>query len=55
LTNVGTDSIRDYLSNTNVQLGATYAISKKSTDRYSEGYKAAAKYIHASVDEIGKE
>lgn len=46
-------SIKDYLLNTNVQLGATYATGKKSTARYAEGYAAAAKYINASVDEIG--
>lgn len=40
--------------NTNVQLGASYATGKKSTARYAEGYAAAAKYINASVDEIGK-
>ncbi|KAH8910473.1 PLP-dependent transferase [Coniochaeta sp. PMI_546] len=46
------DRIKDYLLNTNVQLGATYATGKKSTARYAEGYAAAAKYINASVDEI---
>jgi selenocysteine lyase/cysteine desulfurase len=46
------DSIKDYLLNTNVQLGATYATGKKSTARYAEGYAAAAEYINASSDEI---
>ncbi|KAK4154672.1 pyridoxal phosphate-dependent transferase [Chaetomidium leptoderma] len=46
------ERIRDYLLNTNVQLGATYSTGKKSTDRYNEGYAAAAKYIGASRDEI---
>ncbi|OIW35593.1 aminotransferase class-V [Coniochaeta ligniaria NRRL 30616] len=46
------DRIKDYLLNTNVQLGATYATGRKSTARYAEGYAAAAKYINASVDEI---
>ncbi|KLU87363.1 cysteine desulfurase [Magnaporthiopsis poae ATCC 64411] len=46
------DSIRDYLTNTNVQLGASYATGVKSTTKYSEGYEAAAKYINASTEEI---
>ncbi|KAK3363050.1 pyridoxal phosphate-dependent transferase [Lasiosphaeria hispida] len=46
------ESIRDYLLNTNVQLGASYVTSKKSTQRYEEGYGAAAKYIGASDSEI---
>lgn len=46
-------SIRDYLLNTNVQLGASYVTGKKSTERYNEGYASAAKYIKASRDEIG--
>ncbi|CAJ2501597.1 Uu.00g044500.m01.CDS01 [Anthostomella pinea] len=46
------DSIRDYLSNTNVQLGATYKTGKLSTDRYKKGQEAGAKYINAEVDEI---
>ncbi|PMD38894.1 PLP-dependent transferase [Hyaloscypha variabilis F] len=46
------DSITNYLSKTNVQLGATYAIGKKSTSLYSAGYAAAAKYINASRDNI---
>jgi hypothetical protein len=37
-----------------VQLGATYAVGKKSTSLYSAGYAAAAKYINASRDNIGK-
>ncbi|KAK0613046.1 cysteine desulfurase [Bombardia bombarda] len=46
------DRVRDYLINTNVQLGASYAIAKKSTARHAEGYTAAAKYVNASEDEI---
>ncbi|EHA53898.1 cysteine desulfurase [Pyricularia oryzae 70-15] len=46
------DSIREYLSNTNVQLGASYSTGQKSTDLYDKGYEAAAKYINASVDNI---
>ncbi|KAJ9137907.1 Cysteine desulfurase [Pleurostoma richardsiae] len=46
------ESIRDYLANSNVQLGATYATGKKSTARYDAGCQAAAEYINASGDEI---
>lgn len=46
-------SIRDYLINSNVQLGATYDVGKKATSRYEQGYQAAAKYINASREEIG--
>ena len=46
-------SIRDYLSSTNVQLGASYGISRKSTSLYTEGYEAAAKYINADPAEVG--
>jgi selenocysteine lyase/cysteine desulfurase len=50
----GLRRIQDYLLHTNVQLGATYAVGRHSTARYSEGYDAAAKYINASRQEIGK-
>ncbi|EGS23615.1 uncharacterized protein CTHT_0003100 [Thermochaetoides thermophila DSM 1495] len=46
------ESIRDYLLNTNVQLGASYRVSKLATERYEQGYAAAAEYINASRDEI---
>ncbi|KAH0491257.1 hypothetical protein TgHK011_002694 [Trichoderma gracile] len=46
------DSIKDYLSSTNVQLGASYAVGRKSTSAYKAGYQAAAKYINADPDEI---
>ncbi|KAL6873073.1 selenocysteine lyase [Trichoderma novae-zelandiae] len=46
------DSIKDYLSSTNVQLGASYAVGKKSTSAYRAGYQAAAGYINADPDEI---
>ncbi|KAL7803602.1 selenocysteine lyase [Trichoderma aethiopicum] len=46
------DSIKDYLSSTNVQLGASYAVGKKSTSAYRAGYQAAARYINADPDEI---
>lgn len=45
--------IADYLEKTNVQLGASYRISKQSTSRYEKGIEASASYINAHVDEIG--
>ncbi|MCJ1353686.1 MAG: hypothetical protein MMC33_003673 [Icmadophila ericetorum] len=46
------ESVRDYLANTNVQLGATYGTSLKSTFLYNEGYKTAAEYINATPEEV---
>ncbi|KAJ6151324.1 Pyridoxal phosphate-dependent transferase major region subdomain 2 [Penicillium chermesinum] len=46
------ESIRSYLLNTNVQLGATYPISKASTSAYMKGYEAGAKFINAEPEEI---
>jgi cysteine desulfurase family protein (TIGR01976 family) len=46
------DSITRYLSNNNVQLGASYAVSKTSTSRFQDGIAAGAKYINASPNEI---
>ena len=46
-------SILDYLTKTNVQLGATYSASKDSTSRYNHGLEAAARYVNAAPDEIG--
>ncbi|KAK4187980.1 pyridoxal phosphate-dependent transferase [Podospora australis] len=46
------ERIRDYLINTNVQLGASYSTSKKATSLYNEAYTAAARFINASRDEI---
>lgn len=48
------DSIKDYLYTHNVQLGATYKAGEQSTEAYTNGLKAGAEYINASVDEIGK-
>jgi selenocysteine lyase/cysteine desulfurase len=45
-------SIRSYLLNTNVQLGATYKTSQVSTAGYTEAYKAAAGFINATPDEV---
>ncbi|EUC38354.1 hypothetical protein COCCADRAFT_32557 [Bipolaris zeicola 26-R-13] len=46
------DSISQYLSKTNVQLGASYHTGTQSNTKYEEGYQAAAKYINAGRDEI---
>ncbi|KAF1815540.1 PLP-dependent transferase [Eremomyces bilateralis CBS 781.70] len=46
------DSISKYLSSSNVQMGSTYAIGQESTKRYTDGYRAAASFINADVDEI---
>ena len=46
-------SIKDYLEETNVQLGATYNVAKQSTDTYIKGLKAAAGFMNAHPDEIG--
>ncbi|PSN72456.1 PLP-dependent transferase [Corynespora cassiicola Philippines] len=46
------ESITQYLSKTNVQLGASYHTGQISNTKYEEGYQAAAKYINAGRDEI---
>ncbi|KAF2680484.1 PLP-dependent transferase [Lentithecium fluviatile CBS 122367] len=46
------DAITQYLSKTNVQLGASYHTGSISNTKYEEGYQAAAKYINAGRDEI---
>ncbi|KAF1350345.1 PLP-dependent transferase [Lizonia empirigonia] len=46
------DSITQYLSKTNVQLGASYHTGTQSNTKYEDGYQAAAKYINAGRDEI---
>ncbi|KAJ0168642.1 putative cysteine desulfurase [Colletotrichum tanaceti] len=46
------DSIRDYLSQSNVQLGASYKVGQRATASYGKGYQAGAQYINASPDEI---
>ncbi|KAF2251325.1 aminotransferas-like protein [Trematosphaeria pertusa] len=46
------DSITQYLSKTNVQLGASYHTGQISNTKYEEGYQAAAKYMNAGRDEI---
>lgn len=45
--------IADYLTHTNVQLGADYSVSKESTQRVADGSTEAAKLFNASSpDEI---
>ncbi|EGO00526.1 hypothetical protein SERLA73DRAFT_86729 [Serpula lacrymans var. lacrymans S7.3] len=47
------DRITDYLSNTNVQLGADYLVSVQSTQRVADGAVAAAQLFNAaSSDEV---
>ncbi|RYN27309.1 hypothetical protein AA0113_g7596 [Alternaria arborescens] len=46
------DSITQYLSKTNVQLGASYHTGSQSNTKYEQGYQAAAKYMNAGRDEI---
>ncbi|KAL9051449.1 MAG: hypothetical protein Q9206_004703 [Seirophora lacunosa] len=46
------NSIRTYLEETNVQLGASYDVGQKATEKYNEGLQAAADFMNASVDEI---
>lgn len=45
-------SISNYLSRTNVQLGASYPVSQVSTHMFNEGHNAGAKYINASPKEV---
>ena len=48
-----TNSIRDYLEETNVQLGASYDVAKRSTTTFEAGNAAAAAFMNADPDEIG--
>ncbi len=45
------ERIRDYLLTTNVQLGATYEVSRASTARVAEGVRAMAEYVSAEGPE----
>lgn len=45
--------MRDYLEETNVQLGASYNVAKQSTESYRKGLEAAAGFMGAASDEIG--
>lgn len=46
------ESIVQYVSKNNVQLGASYPVGKLSNTKYADGYEAAAKYMNAGRDEI---
>ncbi|KAL8855909.1 MAG: hypothetical protein Q9178_007474 [Gyalolechia marmorata] len=46
------DSIRIYLEDTNVQLGASYNVGQKATQKYNQGLQAAADFINADLSEI---
>ncbi|KAI6785587.1 uncharacterized protein J7T54_005921 [Emericellopsis cladophorae] len=45
-------SITDYLTNNNVQLGASYHVSQRSTSRFGKAFEAGARYINANQDEV---
>lgn len=45
--------MKDYLEETNVQLGASYNVAKQSTESYGMGLEAAAGFMGAASDEIG--
>ncbi|KAH3920456.1 hypothetical protein HBH56_004760 [Parastagonospora nodorum] len=45
-------SMTEYLSKTNVQLGASYHTGSQSNTKYEDGYQAAAKYLNADRSEI---
>ena len=42
------DRVRDYLLSTNVQLGASYAVSRQAGERVAEATRAVAASIHAA-------
>jgi len=46
------DSISEYLSSSNVQLGGSYVASQTSTTKYRAGFEAAARFINCSTDQI---
>ncbi|KAF3162206.1 hypothetical protein TWF225_009601 [Orbilia oligospora] len=46
------DSIKDYLSSTNVQLGASYVVGTKSNELFAAGLLASAKFINADPGEV---
>lgn len=53
VTNGVISRITDYLTNTNVQLGADYSIGQQSTQRVADGSVAAKEMFNASsVDEV---
>lgn len=46
------DSIREYLSRSNVQLGASYTVGRRATASYTRAFTDAADFIKANVDEV---
>lgn len=46
------DSIREYLSHQNVQLGASYVVGRRATTSYQRAFADAADFIQANVDEV---
>ena len=45
--------VKDYLEETNVQLGASYDVAKQSTEIQQKGLEAAAEFMGAEPDEVG--
>ena len=45
-------SVNTYLKANNVQLGASYPVSQKSTNLFSKGHEAGARYINASPEQV---
>ncbi|KAK0510581.1 hypothetical protein JMJ35_007013 [Cladonia borealis] len=45
-------SIKSYLEETNVQLGASYNVAKQSTEIHGKGLAAAASFMNAEPDEV---
>ncbi|UNI21144.1 hypothetical protein JDV02_007160 [Purpureocillium takamizusanense] len=46
------DSIRDYFTTANVQLGASYAVGQRATARYDAAHDAGARFVNARSDEV---
>lgn len=46
------DSIKEYFSNSNVQLGARYTVGEEAIAKVQAGFNAAAKYMNASAEEV---
>jgi cysteine desulfurase family protein (TIGR01976 family) len=45
-------AMTEYLSRTNVQLGASYPVSQASTSKFEAGHTAGAKYINANPKDV---
>lgn len=48
------ESVANYYKTNNVQLGASYRISRASTQAYADGYEAAGRYMNAKPSDIGR-